>query len=88
MIEEKENKKSLKELKNMYKLVKQDKWKLLAAFICILISSIFGISNGYLQGEITESIIALKIKNALLFNTCYNDFNKTILEVEEYIESK
>lgn len=71
MIEEKENKKSLKELKNMYKLVKQDKWKLLAAFICILISSIFGISNGYLQGEITESIIALKIKNALLFLGIY-----------------
>lgn len=26
--------------------------------------------------------------NVKWFNTCYNDFNKTILEVEEYIESK
>lgn len=71
MTEEPQKKKSLKELKNIYNLVKQDKWKLLAAFICILISSIFGISNGYLQGEITESIIALNIKNALLFLGIY-----------------
>ena len=71
MTEETQKKKSLKELKNIYNLVKQDKWKLLAAFICILISSIFGISNGYLQGEITESIIALNIKNALLFLGIY-----------------
>ena len=26
--------------------------------------------------------------NVKWFDTCYNDFNKTILEVEEYIESK
>lgn len=71
MTEETQKKKSLKELKNIYNLVKQDKWKLLAAFICILISSVFSISNGYLQGEITESIIALNIKNALLFLGIY-----------------
>ena len=71
MMEEKPKKKSLKELKNIYNLVKQDKWKLLIAFMCILISSIFSISNGYLQGEITESIIALNIKAALLFLAIY-----------------
>ena len=38
MTEEKEQKKSIKEFKNIYNLVKKDKWKLLIAFICIFIS--------------------------------------------------
>lgn len=71
MTEEQPNKKTFNELKKIYVFVKQDKWKIFAAFICILISSIFSISNGYLQGEITESIIALNIKNALLFLGIY-----------------
>lgn len=71
MTEEQPKKKTLNELKKIYVFAKQDKWKIFAAFICILISSIFSISNGYLQGEITESIIALNIKNALLFLGIY-----------------
>ena len=71
MIEEQPKKKTFNELKKIYVFAKQDKWKIFAAFICILISSIFSISNGYLQGEITESIIALNIKNALLFLGIY-----------------
>ena len=71
MTEEQPKKKTFNELKKIYVFVKQDKWKIFAAFICILISSIFSISNGYLQGEITESIIALNIKNALLFLGIY-----------------
>ena len=71
MTEEQPKKKTFNELKKIYVFAKQDKWKIFAAFICILISSIFSISNGYLQGEITESIIALNIKNALLFLGIY-----------------
>lgn len=92
MMEEKPKKKSLKELKNIYNLVKQDKWKLLIAFMCILISSIFSISNGYLQGEITESIIALNIKAALLFLAIYFIlsvvFNNWISNIGVMIASK
>jgi len=71
MIEEKEKKKSLKELKNIYKLVKNDKGKLIFAFICILVSSLLSISNGWLHGEIIEAIVALNIKMALLFLGVY-----------------
>lgn len=92
MMEEKPKKKSLKELKNIYNLVKQDKWKLLIAFMCILVSSIFSISNGYLQGEITESIIALNIKAALLFLAIYFIlsvvFNNWISNIGVMIASK
>lgn len=71
MNEAKQKKKSLKELKNIYKLVKEDKWKLLFAFVCIFLSSMVGISNGYLQGQLTEFIVALNIKMALLFLGLY-----------------
>ena len=71
MTEEKTKKKSLKEFKNIYNLVKQDKWKLMVAFICIFISSLLSITNGWLHGEIIEYIIELNIKNALLFLGAY-----------------
>lgn len=72
MTEEKEEKKkSLKELKNIYNLVKNDKGKLIFAFICILISSLLSISNGWLHGEIIEAIVALNIKMALFFLGAY-----------------
>ena len=64
-------KKNIKELKNIYLLIKQDKTKMILAFICIFVSSIVGISNGYLQGEIIESIIDLNIQEALLFLGLY-----------------
>lgn len=72
MTEEKiEKKKSLKELKNVYKLIKKDKVKLIIAFICIFISSLLSITNGWLHGEIIEAIVALNIKMALLFLGAY-----------------
>lgn len=71
MTEEKEKKKSLKELKNIYNLVKNDKGKLIFAFICILVSSLLSITNGWLHGEIIEAIVALNIKMALLFLGAY-----------------
>lgn len=57
-----------------------------------MISSIFSISNGYLQGEVTESIIALNIKNALLFLGIYFIlavvFNNVISNIGVMIASK
>ena len=64
-------KNNLKEFKNIYKLVKEDRYKLLFAFILIFISSMLSITNGWLQGNIAESIIALNIKGALLFLSAY-----------------
>ncbi len=71
MTEEKEKKKSLREFKNIYTLVKNEKGKLIFAFICILISSLLSISNGWLHGEIIEAIVALNIKMALFFLGAY-----------------
>lgn len=72
MTEEKiEKKKSLKELKNVYKLIKKDKVKLIIAFICIFISSLLSITNGWIHGEVIESIIALNIRKALMFLSLY-----------------
>lgn len=71
MTEEKEQKKSIKEFKNIYNLAKKDKWKLLIAFICIFISSLLSITNGWLQGEVTESIVTLNIKMALFYLGIY-----------------
>lgn len=92
MIEEQPKKKTFNELKKIYVFAKQDKWKIFAAFICILISSIFSISNGYLQGEVTESIIALNIKSALLFLGIYFIlavvFNNVISNIGVMIASK
>ena len=69
--EKEEKKKSLKELKNIYNLVKNDKGKLIFAFICILVSSLLSITNGWLHGEIIEAIVALNIKMALIFLGAY-----------------
>ena len=71
MTEEKKQKKSIKEFKNIYNLAKKDKWKLLIAFICIFISSLLSITNGWLQGEVTESIVTLNIKMALFYLGIY-----------------
>ena len=64
-------KNNLKEFKNIYKLVKEDRYKLILAFILIFISSMLSITNGWLQGNIAESIIVLNIKGALLFLSTY-----------------
>ena len=64
-------KKSIKELKKIYSLLKKDKFKLIIAFIFIFISSLLSISNGWLHGQIIESIIALSIYKALIFLGIY-----------------
>ncbi len=67
----KKKKSSLKEFKTTYRLVKSDKTKFIIAFICIFISSLLSITTGYLQGEVTESIIVLNIKKAALYLGTY-----------------
>ena len=67
----KKEKRSIKEFTSLYKYVKKDKSKIFLAFICILISALLSITTGYLQGEVTESIVALDIKNALLYLGMY-----------------
>ena len=67
----KEKKNNLKEIKTLYKYVKQDKFKMLLSFVCMLISALCSITTGYLQGQTVESIIALNIKNAVLFMSIY-----------------
>ena len=69
--DKKEKKSNLKEIKTLYKYVKQDKFKMLLSFVCMLISALCSITTGYLQGQTVESIIALNIKNAVLFMSIY-----------------
>lgn len=65
------SKKSIKEFTNLYKYVRKDKLKIVLAFICILISALLSTTTGYLQGVVTESIVALNIKKACLYLGMY-----------------
>lgn len=71
MMENKDKKKSIRELKNIYKLIKEDKGKLIFAFICVFLSSMLSITNGWLQGKITEEIVAKNLKASLIFLLIY-----------------
>ena len=67
MMENKDKKKSIKEFKNIYKLIKEDKGKLIFAFICVFLSSMLSITNGWLQGKVTEEIVAKNITYFLAY---------------------
>ncbi len=86
------SRKSIKELKNVYILIKDDKIRLIVAFLCIFISSLLSITNGWFHGEIIEYIIALNVKNALLFLGAYFVisvlFNNTLDNIGVMIASK
>ena len=71
MKENKDKKKSIKEFKNIYKLIKEDKGKLIFAFICVFLSSMLSITNGWLQGKVTEEIVAKNLKASLIFLLIY-----------------
>lgn len=71
MMENKDKKKSIKEFKNIYKLIKEDKGKLIFAFICVFLSSMLSITNGWLQGKVTEEIVAKNLKTSLIFLLIY-----------------
>ncbi|MBP3766164.1 MAG: ABC transporter ATP-binding protein [Bacilli bacterium] len=64
-------KKSIKEFHNVFKMLKNYKLTCFLSFVCMFISSMFGILNGYIQGELLESIIASNIKMAVTFLGIY-----------------
>ena len=64
-------KKSIREFHNVFHLLKNYKLMCFLAFICMFISSMFGILNGYIQGQLLESIIASNIKMAVTFLGIY-----------------
>lgn len=71
MMENKDKKKSIKEFKNIYKLIKEDKGKMIFAFICVFLSSMLSITNGWLQGKVTEEIVSKNLKASLIFLLIY-----------------
>ncbi len=91
-MKDKKDKKSLKELKTVYELIKEDKKKLIAAFICVFLSSMLSITNGLFQGKVTEEIVDKNIKMALIFLFIYFVidilFNNVLSNIGVMISSK
>ena len=91
-MKDKKDKKSLKELKTVYELIKEDKKKLIAAFICVFLSSMLSITNGLFQGKVTEEIVDKNIKMALIFLFIYFVidilFNNVLSNIGVIISSK
>ncbi len=85
-------KKSIKEFHNVFKMLKNYKLMCFLSFICMFISSMFGILNGYIQGELLESIIASNIKMAVTFLGIYFIvffiMNNLFLHLGTYIANK
>lgn len=63
--------KSIKELKPLLKLIKEEKGKIIFASIIILTQGISEIFTGYLNGRAVESITNMEIKNALFYLLIY-----------------
>ena len=63
--------KDIKELKPLWKLIKEEKNKLIIASILIFSVEIAEIFTGYLNGAAVESITNLEIKKALFYLGIY-----------------
>ena len=63
--------KNIKELKPLFKLIKEEKGKLILASIIILAQGISEIFTGYLNGRSVESIAEMEIENAMLYLLIY-----------------
>ena len=63
--------KDLKELKPLWKLIKEEKVKLIIASILIFIVELSEILRGYLNGAAVEAITNYLIKDALIFLIIY-----------------
>ena len=63
--------KSLKEFIPLWKLIKEEKVKLIIASTLILIAGISEIATGYLNGAAVESITNMALKNALIYLIIY-----------------
>ena len=63
--------KSLKEFIPLWKLIKEEKVKLIIASTLILLAGISEIATGYLNGAAVESITNLALKNAVIYLVIY-----------------
>ena len=63
--------KSLRELKPLMKLLKEEKVRLIFASIIIFLQGITEISTGYLNGKAVESITQMEIKKAIFYLLVY-----------------
>ena len=63
--------KSLKEFIPLWKLIKEEKVKLIVASSLILIAGIAEIATGYLNGAAVESITNMALKNAVIYLLIY-----------------
>ncbi len=63
--------KSLKEFKPLWKLIKEEKVKLIIASILILIAGIAEIATGYLNGSAVEAITNMALKRAFIYLLIY-----------------
>lgn len=63
--------KSLKEFIPLWKLIKEEKVKLIVASTLILIAGISEIATGYLNGAAVESITNMALKNAVIYLLIY-----------------
>ena len=62
-------KKNLKEFKPLWKFIKEDKSKLIIATIMVFAVEMAGTFEGYLNGEMVESITKLDLKRSIMFLT-------------------
>ena len=63
--------KNLKEFIPLWKLIKEEKAKMIIASTLILIAGISEIATGYLNGAAVESITNLALKKALIYLVIY-----------------
>lgn len=63
--------KNLKEFVPLWKLIKEEKVKLIIASTLILIAGISGILTGYLNGAAVEAITNLALKSAVIYLLVY-----------------
>lgn len=63
--------KKLNKFKPLMKFVKEDKWRIIFASICISITALSEILTGYLMGSAVESVTSMQLKEALTFMAVY-----------------
>lgn len=63
--------KKLNKFKPLMKFVKEDKWRIIIATICISITALSEILTGYLMGSAVESVTSMHLKTALIYMAIY-----------------
>lgn len=63
--------KKLNKFKPLMKFVKEDKWRIIIASVCISITALSEILTGYLMGSAVESVTSMHLKTALIYMGIY-----------------